>query len=68
MNLTPWTNEQLRNAHPQAARIADAMADEMRRNLEVLTPEGMGLENMSPEELIASEWQCWYYEEVRCGR
>jgi hypothetical protein len=34
----------------------------MRRDLEVLTPEEMGYDGITAEELIESERQCWLDE------
>jgi hypothetical protein len=48
--------------------LANEMADQMRRNLEVLTPAQMGWPHLTPEQLIESERQCWldeFAEEAR---
>jgi hypothetical protein len=42
--------------------LADEMAAQMRRNLEVLTPAQMGWPGLTAEELIAAERQCWLDE------
>jgi hypothetical protein len=41
-----------------AARTAAEQAIEMARQLEHLTPEKMGWPDLSPEELVASEFRC----------
>jgi hypothetical protein len=49
----------------RAAAVAAEMADEMRRKLEYATPAELGWPNLTAEELIASEYQCWLIEEHR---
>jgi hypothetical protein len=37
----------------------------MRRHLENATPEELFGLDMTADELVASEWQCWFEEELR---
>jgi hypothetical protein len=43
-----------------ACRTADEAAHEARENLETLTPEDLGYAGLTAEEVIASEWRCWF--------
>jgi hypothetical protein len=49
----------------RAVRVADEQASEMRRKLAELTPVDMGFPDITAEELIESEWCCWFDEEMR---
>ena len=46
-------------------RVADECAAQMRRKLEHLTPAQMGWPDMTAQELVAAEYQCWLQEELR---
>jgi hypothetical protein len=51
----------------RAKAIADEAAADMRRQLEGLTPADiadMGWPDLTADELVASEWQCWFDEEM----
>ena len=48
----------------RARKIADEQAAEMRRKLETLTPAQMGWPNIRPDELVESEWRCWFDAEI----
>jgi hypothetical protein len=48
----------------RAALVAAEQAIEMARKLEDSTPAEMGWPELSPEELIASEFRCWLMEEA----
>jgi hypothetical protein len=52
----------------RAKCTARAMAAEMRRNLEDATPEELGWPHLTPDELVASEWRCWFQEELAIYR
>jgi len=52
----------------RAARTAAEQAIGMAHQLEHLTPEEMGWFGLSPEELVASEFQCWLSEEMNEAR
>ena len=52
----------------EAARVADDQAAEVRRQLEYITPEELGWPGMTADELVASEWKCWFDEELRVAR
>jgi hypothetical protein len=53
-----------RKALEAATRIADEMADEMRHKLQDATPEDLGYPGMTADELVASEWRCWFKQEL----
>lgn len=60
--LTPQERSAIRFA---AIRIATECATAMARKLEHSTPEKMGYSDMTPEELIASEWRTWFEQELQ---
>jgi hypothetical protein len=52
----------------KAKAVADEAAAEMQRYLGDATTEDiaeMGWPGMTADELVASEWQCWFEEELR---
>jgi hypothetical protein len=60
MKIIPKTEREQR-----AVRVADEQANEMRRKLEGgLTPAFIGWPGLTAEELIESEWRCWFSEEM----
>ena len=65
----------LRSENERRAReVADEMAAQMAAALKHHTPEELGWQGLTPEELIESEWRCWFDEEMRkaerrsCGK
>jgi len=49
----------------RAVRVADCQANEMRRRLEGSSPALLGWPaQMTAEELIESEWRCWFSAEM----
>jgi hypothetical protein len=50
----------------RAKRTADEMAEQMRCQLQHSTPEELGWPDLTPEELVAAEWRCWFDEEMNC--
>jgi hypothetical protein len=43
-----------------ACETADQAAQEARENLETLAPEDLGYAGFTAEEVVASEWRCWF--------
>jgi hypothetical protein len=61
MKIIPKSEQEER-----AVRVADGQANEMRRKLEGgLTPALIGWPHLTAEELIESEWHCWFDQEMR---
>jgi hypothetical protein len=55
----------------EAKAVADEAAAEMQRYIGDATPEEiaeMGWPGMTADELVASEWQCWFQEELHTLR
>jgi hypothetical protein len=52
----------------QAEQVADEMSRQMLRQLEHNTPAELGFPDMTADELVASEWRCWFEEEQRLNR
>jgi hypothetical protein len=49
--------------------VADGRAQEMKRRLDSgETAESMGFGKMENAEMIASEWKCWFDEEINEAR
>ena len=49
----------------RAVITANEAAAEMRRKLEGgLTPAAMGWPHLTADELVASEWRCWFKQEL----
>jgi hypothetical protein len=56
-DLTPWTNLELRETHPEAAYVADYEAGRLRCLLETCTPVQLGFGvNVTADEAVASRW------------
>src|SRR5215475_4677682 len=48
-----------------ACHVADGRAEEMKRRLDGgETAESMGYSKMENAEMVASEWKCWFDEEI----
>jgi hypothetical protein len=49
----------------RAIDVATEQALELARKLEGNTPAELGFDGMTAEQLVASEWKCWFEEELR---
>lgn len=52
----------------RAERVAEEQAAEMLRKLEFSTPAKLGYRGLTPEELVAAEYQGWLFEEREIER
>ncbi len=70
MNATAFSalRAEVRVLRARARQVANGKIEAMRLKLEDTTPEEMGWPDISPEDLVVSEWWCWYRDEIDIGR